>query len=65
MKNEHIISPQIDLRDSVSEMENQDSHEYQIDEKRVFIVTPIYFADTGKTIYDVLLNLMLKHEQNH
>jgi len=37
-------------------------YEYQIDEKRVFIVTPIYFGDKGKTIYDVLLSLMLKHE---
>jgi len=39
-----------------------ESYEYKMDEKRVFIVTPVYFPETGKTIYDVLLSLMLKHE---
>jgi len=38
-----------------------EEHEYQIDEKRVFIVTPVYFSESGKTIYDVLLSLMKKH----
>ena len=41
--------------------EIEESHEYQIDKKKVFIVTPVYF-DNGKTIYDVLLSLMSKHE---
>ena len=42
--------------------ESYEYYEYKVDEKRVFIVTPVYFPKTGKTIYDVLLSLMLKHE---
>jgi len=44
---------------SLNEVEQ--SHEYEIDEKRVFIVTPVYRED-GKTIFDALLNLISKHE---
>ena len=40
------------------------SYEYQIDPKRVFIVTPVYREDSGKSIHDVLLSLMRKHEYN-
>jgi len=50
---------------TAEEPENQ-KFEYKMDdEKRVFIVTPIYFADSGKTIYDVLFSLMTKHGTNH
>jgi len=38
------------------------SYEYQIDKKRVFIVVPVYREDSSKSIHDVLLNLMIKHE---
>lgn len=51
-------------------MSNQDSpsygcapsYEYKFpDDKRVYIVSPVYREDTDKTIHDALLNLMLKH----
>jgi len=42
-----------------------EEHEYKIDEKRVFIVTPVYCTESGKTIYDALLNLMKKHDATH
>jgi len=38
------------------------SYEYKIDDKRVFIVSPVYREDSNKTIHDALLSLMLKHE---
>jgi len=39
--------------------ENTPSYEYKVGDKRVFIVTPVYREDSGKTIHDALLNLML------
>ena len=41
MKNEHNKPAQAELCES---------YEYQVDEKRVFIVTPIYFAETQKLL---------------
>jgi len=45
-------------------MSNQEapSYEYKIDDKRVFIVSPVYREDSNKTVHDALLSLMLKHE---
>jgi len=44
-------------------MSNQEApaYAYKIDDKRVFIVTPVYQEDSSKTIHDALLSLMLKH----
>ena len=40
--------------------------EYKIDSKRKFIVSPVYqtCADTGKSINDILLNLMRREAEN-
>ena len=38
--------------------------EYQIG-KRVFVVTPVYREDSGKTIYDAIRNLIKNDSKNH
>ena len=37
---------------------------YNVD-KMTFIVTPVYREGSGKTIHDLLLNLMKKDSENH
>ena len=42
----------------------EQAHEYRVG-NRVFVVTPIYREDSGKTVYDALLNLMKKDSEKH
>jgi len=60
MRKEKIL---LNARETPNETE---SFEYSIDNnKRKFIVTPKYSDDSGKCIYAILLELMLKKESGN
>ena len=44
--------------------ETQREHEYNVG-KMTFVVSPVYREDSGKTIHDLILNLMKKDTENH
>ena len=47
---------------AISSKSDSETHTYKID-KKVFIVTPFYRENSGKTVHEILLNLMEKETE--
>jgi len=49
---------------SSNQAKEPETVEYQVD-KMLFVVTPVYREDSGKTIYDILFDWIKRDIENH
>lgn len=48
----------------MDKLKNTEEYEYKIDDKHVIIVSPVYNEEKGKTVHEIMLNLIIRDCEN-